>query len=264
MKGKFLSFIIILGLVISMLPTATFAHNGAHSYSAIYIAPRYGNTSTHLYYDDGSRYVDHNYMWSTSQSFQAYYAENAYQGLGPVGMEIDTNFRGYDQTKGPDGSVLHRYVWTTGPYSESQSSKGVHWGSDAPYAYIDVTFSDSKDEPTVGLGSGMMGLANKGKWYNAWSRVSTKNPDSYGPVATYDDYKVVITRTHHHDSGWYGGTCDGAYNNPWCHFEDGHTTGGKVKAIPAWKGNAPDMVGFDWLYPTYSATYVAPSHDYNR
>lgn len=234
--NSFILFSIITSLIFG--PKITFADNGSHNFTAHQIAPDTGDTSTGFI--SGKKYVDHDFLWESWQGWDAYFNSKAYNDLSPSGLEVDINFYGYDNN-----------VFSDGPRSELQSNEGVYWSSDVPYAYIDTTFSDSSDEPGAGLGSGYWLMALESEYYEMFTYLEDTS-------TTYDDYKVRVARTHKHDGGWYGDTCDGSYDNPWCRFQDGPT----VEVIPNWHGETP-TVDHTWHDPNFNYAYESPEHNYN-
>ncbi|MFD1407921.1 hypothetical protein ACFQ49_07105, partial [Kroppenstedtia eburnea] len=179
--------ILLLVIVIFSCSTSVLAHDGVTNFAADKIAPTYGMTGAWIdyqlpgYTNDPARYIEHNFVWEEKQGLEAYEPENAFEGLDPSGMEIDLNFYGYDDV-----------VWGQGAYSEDQDSN--FWYTDMPYGYIDTSFDDNDDEPTIGLGSGYWFLAQHSTYYYATSYL--KEPYT----AEKDDFKVTVSRTHFHDT----------------------------------------------------------------
>lgn len=246
---------IILLALLSIFPNIAFADYGSHSYTAHQIAPDTGNTTAEFINGTDQKYVDHDFLWESWQSWDAYWSSSAFEGKSPVGMEVDINFYGYDCVSTAANPCAGRYVFATEPRSEYQSSRGTYWTSDVPYAYIDVTYLDNEEEPGVGMGSGYWVLANESEYYEMFTHVTAD--DTYLDT-TYDDYKVRVARTHNHNDGWYGDSCDGSYDNPWCNFQDDPS----VEVIPNWHGNTPE-VDHVWHDPKFNYAYIDGNHDNN-
>lgn len=245
--------------------TTVLAHDGKLPLNTpdFHIAPAFGDTEILIDNDNGVRGVQHFFYWADAQAdWNAYQkadtgSSSSWKGIptgpygGPSGMEIDTVFYGYDKTSLPSSGGYTHYVFSSGPKSESQSSRDTYWGSDMPYAYIDVTFSDNPVEPSIGIGSGHWSSASGGYYYS-WSMGRDSSSNTYR-IVDYDDYKVQISRTHRHTkSGSIGGKCNGSYSDPWCRFADGNTDG-YIAPIKPWSGMTPGMKS--WLKPTDSNLY---------
>jgi hypothetical protein len=238
------TILLLVAIMFSCSPYVL-AHDGEHYFPADQIAPITGVSGAWIDYHvdigtkDPARFIEHSFVWAEEQGFEAYEHENAFEGLAPSGMEIDLSFYGYDKT-----------VWSPGAYSEDQDS--TFWYNDMPYAYIDTSFLDNSEEPTIGLGSGYWYLASPEYVYYA----ATYLREPY--TAEFDDFKVTVTRTHFHED-YPPLLCSGKYDDPWCRFEDGYPEKGSVKVVPSWAGSAPGQ--YWWEYPDYDFPFVDPKHN---
>ncbi len=238
--------ILLLVAIIFSCSSYVLAHDGVHNFPADKIAPTYGKTGAWIdyylegYTEDPARYIEHTFVWFEDRGFEAYLPENAFEGLDPSGMEIDISFYNYDDA-----------AWGQGAYSEHPESP--FWYNDMPYGYIDTSFLDDDEEPTIGLGSGYWLLATPDTYYYAASYLR----EPY--TAEFDDFKVTVSRTHFHDEWDYPMICSGKYEDPWCRFEDGYPDKGPARVVPSWAGEAPGQ--FQWMYPDYDFPYIEPKHN---
>lgn len=147
----------VLALVAAMSIQVPVVALGSHTNSEKYHwVPRVGRSFVGQ--DGRGRYTDQFVKWN--YAYQLEYLQRPQDAF-----ELETHFYCYDDR-----------CFFGGLYDGS--TRGVHWDTNLPGAYLDTAFLDNADQPTPTVGSHDMAPAREGVLYRAWIRFKSGNAGS--------------------------------------------------------------------------------------